>query len=87
MRKYIAAFAVLWALCAGIMPAIADNSAPVAENFEFETYREVSFGGQLAAVDPDGDTVSFEITTQPKRAASSSARTANSSTPPPRAKG
>lgn len=67
MRKYIAAFAVLLALCVGIMPAIADNSAPVAENFEFETYREVSFGGQLAAVDPDGDTVSFEITTQPKK--------------------
>ncbi len=67
MRKYITAFAVLLALCAGIMPAVADNSAPVAENFEFETYREVSFGGQLAAVDPDGDTVSFEITTQPKK--------------------
>ena len=46
---------------------MADNSAPVAENFEFETYRGVSFGGQLAAIDPDGDAVSFEITTQPKK--------------------
>lgn len=51
--------------CGLMIPADADNSAPVAENFEFETYRGVSFGGQLAAVDPEGDTLSFEITTEP----------------------
>lgn len=67
MRKYIAAVLACLALCALVFPAMADNSAPVAENFEFETYRGVSFGGQLAAVDPDGDAVSFEITTQPKK--------------------
>lgn len=67
MRKYIAAAAAVLALCVGILPVIADGSAPVAENFEFETYREVSFGGKLAAVDPEGDPVSFEITTQPKK--------------------
>lgn len=67
MRKYIAAVLCCLALCALVFPAMADNSAPVAENFEFETYRGVSFGGQLAAVDPDGDAVSFEITTQPKK--------------------
>ena len=67
MRKYIAAVLACLSLCALMLPALADSSAPVAENFEFETYRGVSFGGQLAAVDPDGDAVSFEITTQPKK--------------------
>lgn len=67
MRKYIAAVLACLSLCALVLPALADNSAPVAENFEFETYRGVSFGGQLAAVDPEGDAVSFEITTQPKK--------------------
>lgn len=52
-------------LCLSLIPAQADNSSPVAENFEFQTYRGVSFGGQLSAIDPDGDTLSFEITTQP----------------------
>ncbi len=67
MRRYIALFMVFLALCALVFPAAADNCAPVAENFEFETYRGVSFGGELAAVDPDGDAVSFEITTEPKK--------------------
>ena len=52
-------------LCFSLIPVSAENSAPVAENFEFQTYRNVSFGGQLSALDPDGDTLSFEITTQP----------------------
>ena len=69
MRKHIAVSALALALClvmcTGFVPVTAANSAPVAENFEFETFRGVSFGGQLAAVDPEGDTLSFEITTQP----------------------
>lgn len=53
-------------LSVGLMiPGFAEGSAPVAENFEFETYRGVSFGGELAAIDPDGDTLTFEITTAP----------------------
>ena len=67
MRKYIATMSAALALCVGALPVIAENAAPVAENFEFETYREISFGAQLAAVDPEGDTVSFEITTPPKK--------------------
>ena len=70
MKKHIAVSAIaimlICTLCGGFaVPVSADNSAPIAENFEFETYRGVSFGGQLAAIDPDGDTLSFEITTQP----------------------
>ena len=70
MKKNILVSAVALALCSVlcgglIAPVSAENTAPIAENFEFETYRGVSFGGQLAAVDPDGDTLSYEITTKP----------------------
>ncbi|MGI5935380.1 MAG: Ig-like domain-containing protein [Oscillospiraceae bacterium] len=44
-----------------------ENSAPVAENLEIVTYRGVSVGGRLSAVDPNGDTVTFEITTKPTK--------------------
>lgn len=47
--------------------AVEASSAPVAENLELTTYRCVSVGGQLAAVDPEGDVVKFEITTAPSK--------------------
>lgn len=70
MRKriYISAAALMLTLvlCVSMMlPIAAEGSDPVAENFEFETYRGTSFGGQLSAVDPDGDTLRYEITTEP----------------------
>ena len=43
----------------------AAGSAPVAENLEITTYRGVSVGGVLSAVDPDGDSLSFTVTTPP----------------------
>lgn len=43
----------------------AVGSAPVAENLELKTYKNVSVGGLLSAYDPDGDVVNFEITTNP----------------------
>ena len=46
--------------------AEAAGSAPVAANLEMvTTYRGVSVGGQLAAYDPDGGELTFEITTPP----------------------
>ena len=45
--------------------AIGTGAAPIAENLEIMTYRNVSVGGQLKATDPDGDTLTFEITTPP----------------------
>ncbi len=42
-----------------------DNTAPVAENQQLETYRGVSIGGELSAYDADGDDVTFELTTEP----------------------
>ena len=41
------------------------GSKPIAENLELSTYRGVSVGGILKAVDPDGEELTFEITTPP----------------------
>lgn len=49
----------------GMYPAYAEGSAPVAENLELKTYKNVSVGGKLSAFDPDGGALSFEISTQP----------------------
>lgn len=48
-----------------VQPAFADGMTPIAENLEIKTYRNVSVGGNLKAFDPDGDGVSFEISTAP----------------------
>ena len=61
-----AAFLLMLLLGMGLVnPAFAEGTAPIAENLELRTYRGVSVGGQLSAYDPDGDVVSFEITTKP----------------------
>lgn len=52
-------------LLSGNTQAFADGSAPVAENLELRTYRNVSVGGKLCAFDPDEDVVSYSITTEP----------------------
>jgi hypothetical protein len=53
-------------LCAGFSsPAMAAGEAPVAENLELSTYKNVSVSGQLSAFDADDDVVDYEITTQP----------------------
>ena len=44
-----------------------ENSAPIAENVELSTYQDVSVTGQFAAVDPDGDLVTFRLMTKPAR--------------------
>lgn len=67
-NRYFISFPLILTLivCVFLMiPCLAEDDAPVAENFEFSTYRGVSYGGQLSAVDPDGDVLSFEITTEP----------------------
>lgn len=46
-------------------PEVTAGCAPVAENLEITTYRGVSVGGVLSAVDPDGDDVTFTVTTPP----------------------
>ena len=72
MKKIICSAALLlsFALAATLFAAAASapadpGGAPVAENLEISTYRGVSVGGMLSATDPDGDSLSFEITTAP----------------------
>jgi len=43
------------------------NSAPVAENVELSTYRNVAVSGQLSAIDPEGDIVTFRLMSKPAR--------------------
>ena len=48
-----------------VSTAGSGNSAPVAENLEISTYRETSVSGDFKALDPEGDLLSFRITTPP----------------------
>lgn len=67
-RKFICVFSMLMAvlLCTGLAyPALAAGSAPVAENLELRTYKNVSVSGQLSAFDPENDVVEYQICTQP----------------------
>lgn len=59
--------AVFLTVLAPKLSVSAENAAPVAENLEFKTYRNVSVGGRLAAVDPDGDVLTYVITTEPTK--------------------
>ncbi|MDR0445925.1 MAG: S-layer homology domain-containing protein [Oscillospiraceae bacterium] len=52
---------------AAIMVSAGINSAPIAENLEFTTFRGVALSGSFRAFDPDGDDMSFEITEVPKK--------------------
>ncbi|MDR2615284.1 MAG: S-layer homology domain-containing protein [Oscillospiraceae bacterium] len=45
------------------------NTAPIAENLEYTTFRGVPLTGRFKAFDPDGDDVTFEITEVPKKGA------------------
>lgn len=45
----------------------AANYAPIAENLSFTTFKEVSIHGEFAAVDPEGDVISFRLAEQPKK--------------------
>ena len=44
-----------------------ENNAPVAENIEFTTYKNVAYTGQFSAVDPEGDLVTFQLVDKPAR--------------------
>lgn len=49
---------------------LADQApAPIAENLSLTTYRNVAVRGTLAAVDPEGGPVTFQVTKNPARGA------------------
>lgn len=45
------------------------NTAPVAENIRLETFMGVAVSGNMSAIDPEGESMTFEITSQPKKGA------------------
>lgn len=65
----LAALALMLTLFLGFISVSANNegSTPIAENLEISTYRGVSVEGMLKASHPDGQAVSFKITTQPAK--------------------
>ncbi|MEQ2455566.1 Ig-like domain-containing protein [Flavonifractor hominis] len=46
-----------------------ENNAPVAENLELSTYKNVAITAEFAAVDPEGDLLSYHIINKPARGA------------------
>lgn len=44
-----------------------ENHAPIAENFEFTTYKNVVYTGQFSAVDPEGDLITYQLVDKPAR--------------------
>lgn len=77
MKAFRGALALLLIAVMTVCPALAaedgaasgENSPPVAENQELETYRGVSVGGCLKAYDADGDEITFELETEPMKGA------------------
>lgn len=43
------------------------NSAPTADDLSFTTYKNIAITESFSSTDPDGDTVTYEITGAPKR--------------------
>ncbi|MBE6948615.1 MAG: hypothetical protein E7456_02090 [Ruminococcaceae bacterium] len=43
------------------------NYAPIAENIEVKTYKNVAVTGNVSATDPDGESVTFYISEAPKK--------------------
>ena len=56
--------AVMMVFCMSV-PAFASGSAPLVDNLEFETTINTALYGAVSAEDPEGDIVSFELTTKP----------------------
>ena len=65
MKKLMLPAALLLSFALLLSLFAAAGGAPIAKNLEISTYRGVSVGGRLSATDPDGDKVTFEITTDP----------------------
>ena len=47
--------------------AAGDDGAPIAQNLEIETYKEIPCTGTLSAVDNEGDAFTFHIVEQPAK--------------------
>lgn len=55
------------AVTVGLFLLTHDNAAPVAEDLALSTYKNVEVQGTFAAVDPDGDILTFKLVSKPAR--------------------
>ncbi len=53
----------------GLHLLAAENGTPIAENLTFTTYKNVAVTERFAAVDPEGDILSFRLVDKPARGA------------------
>lgn len=53
----------------GLFLLSGPNAAPVAQDLELTTYKNVETTGTLTAVDPEGDLLTFQLLTKPARGA------------------
>ena len=73
MKRMLLAAVCALTLAASVSPALAGTEkndlahAPVPENLQIETYRNTSVGGTLRAADPEGELVTYTITTEPMK--------------------
>ena len=72
MKKKLMALMLSLTLCAALVPVFAAEGgsgagAPEAAHFELRTYRNTSVGGRLEATDPEGEPVTFRLTTEPMK--------------------
>lgn len=90
---------IILSLClagALVLPAMAltsstadvENNPPIAENLTLKTYKGVAIASRFAAVDPEGDLVTFQVVDSPARGQVTMTRTIPppSGTPPTRAR-
>lgn len=71
-KWFILTFAIIFAF--SVAPTVSgtgdsynDNCAPIAENLEFKTYKNVAITGNVSATDPDGESVTFYVNEAPKQ--------------------
>ena len=73
MKRMLLAAVCALTLAASVSPALAGAEktdlahAPTAENLQIDTYRNTSVGGALKATDPEGERVTFTLTTEPMK--------------------
>lgn len=68
LRRLVpAVMAAAMMMTAALAAQMGGEGAPIAQNQEFETYKNVAYYGRLTATDPQGDQVSFQLVEKPAR--------------------
>ena len=73
MKQKLLAAVCAMTLMMGVSSVYAETTqndlahAPVCENLEIETYRNTSVGGTLSAQDPEGEAVTYQLSTEPMK--------------------